>query len=161
MNDDYAMVPEREFLQMKKDVDQIKKDPLATYQEKSDLLRAMQDLTKMLSELNNIFQKATDELRLEEKEAETIGKKIDPLFERMDLLIEQNKKIAKGIVAVADMLESKNNTVREEKSQMTQQEPIPPFLQQTFGPSPLATPPTPPPAPVRQLSPPPKRLFNF
>ena len=152
MNDDYAMVPEREFLQMKKDVDQIKKDPLAAYQEKSDLLKAMQDLTKMLGDLNSIFQKATEELRLEERESETIGKKIDPLFERMDMLIEQNKKIAKGIVAVADMLESK--VAKEERPQMS--EPIPPFM-----PSPLTLPPMPPLSPNKTMPQQSKRLFNF
>ncbi len=164
MADDYTMIPEREFLQVKKEVEQIKKDPLAAYSEKDEIIKAMQDLTKTLSSLNTIFEKAADELKLEERSTETIGKKLDPLFEKLDLLIDQNKKIAKGLVAVADMLESKGNRDSDESSPLlnevsqTQLPPNPQMSQQYMSPPQMpltgrSFPSTPPPAP--------KRIFNF
>ncbi len=164
MADDYTMIPEREFLQVKKEVEQIKKDPFAAYSEKDEIVKAMQDLTKTLSSLNNIFEKAADELKLEERSTETIGKKLDPLFEKLDLLIDQNKKIAKGLVAVADMLESKGNRDDDSSPLLnevspTQLPPMQQMQQQYMSPPPQMPlsgrmlPSTPPPAP--------KRMFNF
>jgi hypothetical protein len=45
-------------------------------------------------------------MKIEEREAETVGKKMDPMFSKIDMILDQNQKIARGIVAVADMMET-------------------------------------------------------
>jgi len=104
MAKDYAIVPEEEVLKLKKDVEQIKRNPFQAYASE-DLIESINNLTKAINALLELFKTAAEEMKLEEKEAETIGKKIDPLFSKIDLLVDQNQKIAKGIVAIADMLE--------------------------------------------------------
>lgn len=61
-------------------------------------------LNQSIGELISIFKEASEQMKFEERETDIIAKKIDPLFEKIDVLIEQNQKIARGIVAVADMV---------------------------------------------------------
>lgn len=104
--EDYALVPEKEVMQLKRDVENIKKNPFAAYGGQ-DLVESISNLTKSINALIELFRTASQEINLEEREAETVGKKIDPMFEKIDVLLEQNKKIARGVVAVAEMLQSR------------------------------------------------------
>ncbi|MFC1728272.1 hypothetical protein ACFLZ7_02290 [Nanoarchaeota archaeon] len=104
MVDDYALVSEKEVGQLKRDVDFLKKNPLGGTSSGKSLQDDITNLDKSIKDLVGIFKNASDQMSLEDKETDIIAKKIDPLFEKIDLLIDQNQKIAKGIVAVADLV---------------------------------------------------------
>lgn len=72
----------------------------------TDVQESMEKLTETLNNFMQTFEQATDEMKLEEKEEELFINELKPLHDKMDKIIEQNEKIAKGIIAVANMLNS-------------------------------------------------------
>jgi hypothetical protein len=141
MAKDYAIVPEEEVLKLKSDVEKIKKNPFQAYGSE-DLIESMNNLTKAINALLELFKSAAEEMKLEERETETIGRKMDPLFSKVDMLFDQNQKIARGIVAVADMLErtspGKPGWREEQPAPITPQpmpvQPRPPIMPGPSGP---------------------------
>ena len=103
---DYAIVPEEEVNKLKSDMEKLKKNPLQSYGS-DDLIEAMSNLTKAINSMTELFKTAAEEMKFEERETETIGRKMDPMFSKIDMLLDQNQKIARGVVAVADMLSEK------------------------------------------------------
>ncbi len=71
-----------------------------------NVMESMEQLTSTLNEFMQTFEEATEEMRLEEKEEELFINELKPLHDKMDKIVEQNEKIAKGIIAVANMLNS-------------------------------------------------------
>ncbi len=135
MAKDYAIVPEEEVLKLKRDVEQIKKNPFQAYAT-DDFIESVNNLSKAINSLINLFSAAAEEMKLEERETETIGRKMDPLFAKIDMLVDQNQKIARGIVAVADMLSTGKPAWREEQPAPVQQQmqPRPMMMQGPSGP---------------------------
>lgn len=169
MAKDYAIVPEEDVLKLKQDVAQIKRNPFQAYGS-GDLIESMNNMTKAINSLIDLFKTAAEEMKFEERETETIGRRMDPLFAKIDLLVDQNQKIARGVVAVADMLEKPS--AREEPITL----PPPSFQRQSFAPpNPMAPPRMPssmppsmarpmgmPPAPAGMpMPPPPKKKGLF
>jgi len=74
--------------------------------EQKDVTASMEKLTETLNNFMKTFEEATDEMKLEEKEEELFIRELKPLHEKMGIIIEQNEKIGKGIIAVANMLNS-------------------------------------------------------
>ena len=97
---DYELFPNKDLLKLRGEIDKLKsgKNP------GSDLTGSMSSLAKSIETLNELFYAATEEMRAEEKSEHTIVKKIEPLFEKLDQILEQNTKIAKAIVALTDMI---------------------------------------------------------
>ncbi|MCX8147323.1 MAG: hypothetical protein N3D84_02550 [Candidatus Woesearchaeota archaeon] len=116
-SDEYAIVPEKEVEVLKKDIEEIKKNPLAASPSGRELIRALKDLTDSINHLIALFRDAADAMRLEEKESEAIGKKLEPMLEKFNILIDQNEKIAKGIVGIAEM-------VKEDLAKPSRQTPV-------------------------------------
>lgn len=104
MTDEYEMVPEKEVEELKRDVEEIKRNPLGSTASGRDLVRSMKDLTDSMNHLIALFRDAADAMKLEERESESIGKKLAPMLDKMNTLIDQNEKIARGIVGVAEMV---------------------------------------------------------
>lgn len=102
--EDYDLLPHEEVTRLRREVDEIKQHPFGSSKEGKELLDSINRLSESMDHLTGLFQEAAEQMKLEEREAELIGKRLDPLFGRMDDLIEQNKRIAKGIIAVADMV---------------------------------------------------------
>ena len=113
MAKDYAIVPEEEVLKLKSDVEKIKRNPFQAYGSE-DLIESINNMTKAINSLIELFRTAAEEMKLEERETETIGRRIEPMFAKLDMLVDQNQKIARGVVAVADMLE-RQPSAREEQ----------------------------------------------
>ena len=124
-DEDYDLMPHEEVIRLRREVDEIKQHPFGSSKEGKELLDAISRLSSSMDHLTGLFQEAAEQMKLEERETEMIGSKLDPLFNKMDDLIDQNSKIAKGIIAVADMV--KENTIR--KSQ-----PMPPPSQRPYSP---------------------------
>jgi len=169
--EEYAIVSKKEFLQLKKELEKLKKNPLEGSEKGEDLKDSIDNLSTNLNSMMELFKEAADEMKLEERDREVVGKRLAPIEEKLDTLIEQNQKIAKGLVAVADMvrekleeIEAKEAEKPEEKKPEMPPGPMPPgpspgFGGPGFGPMPGApqgmggpmpppgAPPGPPPAP--------------
>lgn len=123
--EDYDIVPHKEVLELKKQVEEMKQHPFGTSHEGKDMLDAIKKLSDSMDRLTGLFEEAAEQMKLEEREAEMISKRIEPLFGQMNDLVEQNRKIAKGIIAVADMVKESNQMAssRPQGQPMRQQSP--------------------------------------
>lgn len=111
--DEYAIVSKKEFMTLKRELDRLKKNPLEGSEAGETLQSSIDNLNKSLNVMLEVFKQAADDMKLEEHEAETIGKQLGPITEKLDMLIDQNQKIAKGIVTVADMVKEKLEEISE------------------------------------------------
>jgi len=108
MNDEeYAIVSKKEFDKLRTELEKLKKNPLGGSKQGEDLQDSVDNLSTSLNSMMELFKEASDQMKIEEHDTDILGKKLDPLLEKVDTLIEQNQKIAKGIVAVADMVKEK------------------------------------------------------
>lgn len=123
--EEYAIVSKKEFMQLKRELDKLKKNPLEGSEKGADLQDSIDSLNVSLNSMMNLFKEASDQLQLEERDTEMVGKKLDPINEKLDTLIEQNQKIAKGIVAVADMVREKLEEMGEKEEH--KESPRPPM----------------------------------
>ncbi|PLW79631.1 hypothetical protein C0585_06560 [Candidatus Woesearchaeota archaeon] len=118
MANDYAIVPEEDFSKLKNKVDKIESNPFGESKEGKELVTTLKDLNSSMSGLVNLFNTATEELKIEEHDSSLIAEKVGPLFEKIETLESQNEKIAKGIVAVADMVKELKMEIEDVKSQI-------------------------------------------
>ncbi|MBU0615595.1 MAG: hypothetical protein KJ601_05870 [Nanoarchaeota archaeon] len=98
----YEIMPYKEIVELKRQVEELKdrtKKPM-----NDDLLNSIGVLTKQLSSLLQLFKTAADEMRTEESAEERIARSLKPILEKMESVIDQNKTIAEGMVAIADMV---------------------------------------------------------
>lgn len=110
MVDDFEIVPEKEVSNLKKEISKLKQDPLGQSEAGSKLYTTMDNLNESMNNMLNLFKIAADGMQNEEKEEVFLAEKIKPLFEKVDKVIDQNEKIAKALVAIADMIDDlKNN----------------------------------------------------
>ncbi len=103
MEDNYEMVPYKDILELKKDIEELKRGG------SSDLLESIKNLTSLINELIAIFKEAAKGM------AEDSNESTKNISQKLDEIISQNQKIVEGIVTVAEMLENniheKTNTV--------------------------------------------------
>ncbi|MBN1385631.1 hypothetical protein JW968_01495 [Candidatus Woesearchaeota archaeon] len=104
MDEDYDLVPHEEIIKLRKEVEELKKNPLAGTDSGKKLMGSINDLTLSLNAMMNLFKQASDEMKIEERESQIVAKKIEPLYDKLDELMGTNEKIAKGILTMANML---------------------------------------------------------
>ena len=159
-DDEYELLPHKRVLQLEKDVVALKKNPLGSTGDGKSLTEHMDTLSKSMNELVKIFKTASTQMDLEERETELVSKQLGPLMERVDLLIDQNKKIAKGIVAIADMLEDHKKDHEDQASSPELRQTSSSLPKQFALPQRDMQPPLPPPPPSRiSLPVPPQQNF--
>ena len=120
-DDSYDLLPHRQINELKRQVDELK-----AKQEKAsprELLAAMDSLTKTIDSLMGLFQQASQDLKYQLKEEELASGK-DSVHEKLDRIIDQNRIIANGMVAVSDMV----------KEFARQKKPMPPQRPNNFPP---------------------------
>ncbi|MCX6706959.1 MAG: hypothetical protein NT001_02350 [Candidatus Woesearchaeota archaeon] len=152
MSDEYELVPEKEVEDLKRDIEEIKRNPLGSTASGRDIVKAMKDLTDSVNHLIALFRDAADAMKLEEKESEAIGKKLAPMLDKLNTLIDQNEKIARGIVGVADIVKEdvyKKQSMPDKTFYKPMNEPNS-ELPQFDIPKPFDMPEIPPSAPYRQ-----------
>ncbi|MBI2138472.1 hypothetical protein HYU13_02705 [Candidatus Woesearchaeota archaeon] len=101
----YEIMPYKEIVELKSQIAELRTrmgDPNS-----KDLLASMAGLTKTMDAMLKLFSTAAEEMKLEEKTESELSAKIKPLFEKVERLEEQNKTIAEGLVAIADMVKEK------------------------------------------------------
>ena len=72
-----------------------------------DLYDAVQKLGQTITDMLEVFAAAADQMQLEEKSYDMQAKKQDMVASKLDKLIEQNKTIAEGMVAIVDLVKDK------------------------------------------------------
>lgn len=98
----YEIMSHKEIVNLKR---QIKDLQYKTQNTPSDkLLNSINNLTEQMNSMIGLFKTAADEMRMEEKDEHFVAKKIEPLIERLDEIIDQNRAIAEGMVAVSDLV---------------------------------------------------------
>lgn len=109
-DEEYELLPHREILKLRDEVERLKANPVSS--EAANLVTSMNKLNESISRLIHIFEGAEKELAQEYKHSK--------LDEKLGRVVYQNKEIAKGIIAVADLIK---------KRQIVQ--PTPPQVQST------------------------------
>jgi len=118
--DDYTLISSSEVSELKQDVDYLKKNPLGGTKAGRQLQESIEKLNESISDLIEIFKEAHDLMKAEEKESDVIANSIAPIEHKLDELVDQNQKIAKGILAVADMV-----AANQQVHPMQMQRPMP------------------------------------
>jgi len=151
-DEEYAIVSKSEFMSLKRELDKLKKNPLEGSEQGQNLKDSVDNLNVSLTSMMNVFKEAADEMKLEERDREVIGKKLGPMEEKIDTLVEQNQKIAKGLVAVADMVREKLEELERQQEEEPKEEKKLPDMPP--GPMPVGPAPGPMGPPMAPLGPP-------
>jgi hypothetical protein len=93
--EEYEILQHGSLNKLKSDLDAVKSN--ATQQ-------SMDSLRESIDKLLKVFTMASQEMHEEEIETNAIHKKIKPLNDKVDQLIEQNQELARGLVVVADLV---------------------------------------------------------
>lgn len=100
-DDSYDLMPHRQINELKRQIEELKaKQDRASPKE---IIASMDSLAKTIDSLMGLFQKASQELKYDIKEEELASGK-DSVNEKLDKIIDQNRIIANGMVAVSDMV---------------------------------------------------------
>ncbi|MBI2659594.1 hypothetical protein HYX07_00355 [Candidatus Woesearchaeota archaeon] len=119
-----------------------------------ELYDAVQKLNTTITDMLEVFGAAAQQMKLEEQSYEASAKKHEMIVSKLDKIIDQNKTIAEGMVAIVDMVKEK--MIAPAKEEMRRPEPRPLFRQPEWQPKPEQRPmfaPQPQASPM-QLTPP-------
>ena len=103
--EEYELMPHQTIVKMKHELELLKKRAASTKKISSkEFMDSVDSLSKKIDSLMSLFQEAAEEMKVEEEEP-GIKEQIHPLVARIDEIEEENRKIAQGILVVADMVE--------------------------------------------------------
>lgn len=149
--EEYELMPERKLSGMKRELEDFRKRA-ENVDVRTGLPRetvsSLENLNRSINSLLGLFKTASEELKLEERDETLISKQLDPIEKKIDILLDQNEKIAKAIIAIADMIREKSGEEEAVKPQMSEA-PKPREEMSAFGA------PMPPPRPGMFPPPPP------
>ncbi|MBI2147710.1 hypothetical protein HYU19_04495 [Candidatus Woesearchaeota archaeon] len=149
-DEDYDLLPHHKLMQLEKELDALKKNPLGSTASGRSFEDSMNRLSKSMDALVSLFKTATCQMEEENKEAEETAKKFDPVVDKLNVLIDQNQKIAKGMVALADLLEEQQKHLAALPPSPRPAAPLPPPpIPPGMGSPSLPRPPMPAPLPDR------------
>lgn len=151
----YELMPHKKIKQIKKEIESLKKKAETESFTSKSFMSSVSSLTNSIDSLMELFKEATEGMKFEEQAEEEVSKKIEPLLARMDDIEEQNRKIAQGIVVIADMVTEMKEKMEKKESEMPRIRPMPrPKI--IMPPQPRPMPPKPPrgPPPLRPMPPP-------
>ena len=149
----FEIVPKKEVEDLKKDVEELKENPLGSSSSGNELISSVGRLTQSMDNMFELFKVANKEIKEEASTLEFI-KKITPLFDnlnkKLDKLTEQHDRIAEGVVAVAEMVKE----IKDKKIPVIKHDEEKPAPTATLAPAPrpgsMAPPPGMRPAPGRR-----------
>ncbi|MEM0231395.1 MAG: hypothetical protein QXW00_01680 [Candidatus Woesearchaeota archaeon] len=93
MSDEYELIPHREILELRKEIAELK-EHLRGKQIPEQPGAQPKNLSDSINELLQVFKEATEQLKSKPATSES-----------MALLVQQNEKIAKGLLMIEDTLE--------------------------------------------------------
>lgn len=113
--EDYDIVPHKRLIELEQKVETIKQNPFASVPSGKELVESMRALNRNLTDLTGLFKTAGEEMQTEQHDA-TLQQQLGPVMEKLDLLLDQNRKIARGIIAIADMLKEQGAKIERVSS---------------------------------------------
>ena len=117
MEEDYNFMPYKDISQLKKDLDSMRgKKDIST----KELYDSIQKLAQTMNDIIDVFGAAAEQMKLEDKEYESDAKKHEIILSKIDKLMDQNKTIAEGMVAIVDAM--KKTTQQKEPDSIFRQE---------------------------------------
>jgi len=112
--EDYDFVPYKDISELKKELESVKgRRDVST----KELYDAVQHLAQTMNDIVEVFGAAAEQMKLEEKERESDIKKHELIISRLDKLIDQNRTIAEGMVAIVEMIKEKFVAPAKEKEE--------------------------------------------
>lgn len=104
-NNSEDVMPYYEVGELKKQMKKLQdnKDSVSSEQ----LMNSMNGLVKGMDSMLQLFKTAADEMKIEEQEEGALAQQVKPLMDKIDEIIEQNKIIAEGMVAIADLVKER------------------------------------------------------
>lgn len=95
-DDDYELVAKEDLAALREEVEQLKKNPVQNYESSLTLIEAMDRLADQVSRLLELFDQANKQMH------EDYQKGLHAESQKLDTVISQNEKIARGILALAE-----------------------------------------------------------
>lgn len=109
--EEYDLVPYRDISDLKKELDSMRgRKEVST----SELHDAVQKLAQTMNDMLEVFGAAAEQMRLEEREHESDAKRHEVMISKLDKIIDQNKTIAEGMVAIVEMVKKKIAVQRDD-----------------------------------------------
>ena len=138
VDEDYEIISHKEIDRLKQEISKLKE---------AEFSGSANTIMNKLDKILEIFKEASLSMK-----SETITNK--ELNEKLDNLLDQNQKIAEGVLAVADLIN--NATEKEEKPEISRQAPRPNTIphQRMVPPAPM------PPNPSQMLGPRPSEMIG-
>jgi len=95
----YDMLPHREIVELKKQIKDLKSG--SGKKHSPDLLNSMSTLVRIMDSMLSLFTKTAEELKNEDNQG---SGDLNVVNSKLDEIMEQNKTIAEGMVAVSDIV---------------------------------------------------------
>jgi len=117
----YEIMPYKEIVALKKEIEELKnRGPSSS----GNVHNSLSKIAKSMDSMLELFHQAAEDLSAEESTEEKFAKKLKPVIDRLNEIIDQNKIIAEGMVAIADIIK-KNVGVTVPVSHSTIHQPMP------------------------------------
>lgn len=107
MDEEYEILPKDELDYLRKEVEKLKKNPFGNSEKSRTLYDAVEDLNKTMKKLLTLFEGTQQELIEEYSKARP--------NEALGEVLDQNEKIAKGTLAIADMINQQQEDINNIK----------------------------------------------
>ena len=136
INDEFELVPKGMLKELKKEIDLLK---VSRTQDDGELTKSVALMRKSIDAMYELFKKAAEEIKLEDRDQNILEKKLEPLTQKIEALSEQNQKIAKALVTVSNMVQENMKKLEDRKeipSSFSMPEPpkmSPPSMNVSYG----------------------------
>lgn len=149
--EEYEIMPHKTIENIKKELEELKKKAVSKEAiSEESFMKSLDSLTNSINGLMALFKEATEEMRVEEEAEETLKAKINPLMHKVQDIENENRTIAKGILAIADMIKERLPEKKPEVERITR------VWRERLVPKPKIV--MPPPVPPRPMPPPPRPM---
>ncbi len=118
-------MPHKAIEEAKKNIELLKKKAGAKKVSSTNLLRSINKLSANMDSLSELFKTATEEMKKEEAAEEELTEEIIPLSKKINMIEDENKKIAQGILTVADMIKELKDKIERQMPAAMPSRPIP------------------------------------
>ena len=98
---EYELLPHEELERLRKEVETLKKDPLSGMGSSKSLIEGMDNLSKSINNILHLFSQVQNDLVREYDGSRP--------QEKLNRILEQNEKIAKALIAIADMTKQRQD----------------------------------------------------
>ncbi len=101
-SDDYELLPQQVIQDLKYEVEALKKRLSAPDAKINELILELESMKESIHDLHSIFTQALAEVKSDDN---MHVKKLDDTGSKIDILMQQNETIAKGMIAIADKVD--------------------------------------------------------